>query len=127
LLMPFWKRWHLQLLQRRIAIWDGRISDTALDYSLRVYEFFMLVYLSGFVFMCLFLVSLLMGAGAYSYLFIVAGFAALIIFSRAGWHSAKIAGLDVVRSLGLPDSMWRHVKAKTPEQFDRWKATVKPD
>ena len=125
--MPFWKRWHLQLLQRRIAAWDGRISNTALDHSLRVYEFVFLMYVSGFLFILLFIFSLLMGAGAYSYLFIFAGYVALIVFGRAGWQSAKIAGLDIVRSLGLPDSMWRRAKAKTPEQFDRWRATVKPD
>jgi hypothetical protein len=118
------RRWHRQLLRRRIAVFAGRISDRALDHSLRVYEYVLAMYLLGLVCVVAFVSAELLGAGGYGYGFIAVGFAQAAVLGTLGMRGARIAGLDVARQLGLPDSMWWRVKAKTPQQYDRWRDSV---
>jgi hypothetical protein len=116
--------WHQQLLRRRIAVFAGRISDRALDHSLRVSEYLLAMYVFGFLCMCAFVSAELLGAGGYGYGFIAVGFAQAAVLGTLGMRSARIAGLDIARQLGLPEAMWWRVKAKTPQQYDRWRDSV---
>ena len=87
------RHWHQHLLRRRIAFFAGRISDRALDHSLRLSEYVLAMYLLGLVCAAVFVVAELLGAGGYGYAFIAVGFA-----------QAAVLGTLAMRSGGSPAS-----------------------
>lgn len=113
------------LLERRRALWRGRISDYASDESARSLALILLAYLLGIVGVIVFIVlaaSISGLAGGIALAAFVVGAAVILMFA---WAAAKRAALDVVSQYGLDESKWRQVKLKTPDQFDRWIASVR--
>jgi hypothetical protein len=112
-----------RLVDRRIQLWRGRISPFAAEKTLQSYEFLGLAYGSAIVCVALACVCILANQDAVSTALFILAFILVATFLSLAMRLARRAGMDIARQYGLPDSAWRSVKVKTPEQFDRWLST----
>jgi hypothetical protein len=114
---------HGRLVSRVSRHWAGRISDVAANDLMKMYESMFLAYLSVILLLTAFMVSVSCGWPLLGYGFIAAAFVSGGCLFAYAWTSGRAAGIDIAREYGLPESMWRKIKVKTPERFDQWLAT----
>jgi ABC-type microcin C transport system permease subunit YejB len=112
---------HRRLLAKRIQLWQGRISDHAVEQALVMYEMMLLAYLSAISCMILAGISSSAGVGKpVTATFVVLTFAIPAVLFAIALRCALAAGRDVVQRYGLPASSDRKARLKSPREFDRW-------
>lgn len=109
-----------RLIESRVAMWNGRISDYAATKTLQMYEFMMLGYLNVILCVVVACVCVLADADAASVVFFVLAVLCGAVFLSLALRAGRAGAMDIARQYGLPDGAWRRMKIKTPEQFDRW-------
>ncbi|MDQ1739625.1 MAG: hypothetical protein QOE53_1277 [Pseudonocardiales bacterium] len=115
---------HRRLLARRIQLWQGRISDRAVEQALVMYEMILFAFLSAISCLVLAGVSSAANVGTpVTAAFLVLTFAIPAVLFGVAIRSARIAGREVAQSYGLPPSAGRKARLKSPAEFDRWIAT----
>jgi hypothetical protein len=114
---------HHRLVARRITAWQGRISDEAADYSLRMYELIFVAYLIGIASAVLFVVLIAAGLPVVAIAFVIAGLASGGALFGLATHFGRAAGHEIARQYGLPPGSWRRMTFKTPREFDQWLAS----
>jgi hypothetical protein len=115
---------HKRLLAKRIQLWQGRISDRAVERALVMYELILLAYLATISCIILAFLSSTAGAGKpVTATFVVLTFAIPALLFAISISCARAAGRDVAQSYGLSRSAGRKARLKSPAEFDRWIAT----
>lgn len=109
-----------RLIQRRVALWNGRISEFAAAKTLQMYEFMVLAYLSVILCVAVACVCILASADTASAAFFLVALICGVLFISLALRAGRAGARDITRQYGLPPGAWRRVKLKTPEQFDRW-------
>lgn len=120
----------IQDTQRRLVVrhqifWGNRISENAADKSLRLYEYMFAGYVQITLFLILSIALMKFGPSSLAYASIGIGVVSGVCFFLIALHYGKQAGVDIARSHGFPDRVWRRVMVKTPAQFDGWLAKEK--
>lgn len=120
------RRVHARLLQKRISVWGGEISDRAADLSLQFYELCLAAYLIAISGVVCYLILASAGLG-------LAGGIALGIFTLLAFLSFAVAtqrgrqaGHQIAQQYGLAPKSWTSMKLKTPGQFEAWLAKQRP-
>jgi hypothetical protein len=112
---------HRRLLAKRIQLWQGRISDHAVERALVMYEMILLAYVAAISCIILAFISSTAGAGKpVTAIFVVLTFAIPALLFAVAISCARAAGRDVALSYGLPRSAGRKARLKSPAEFDRW-------
>jgi hypothetical protein len=112
---------HKRLLAKRIQLWQGRISDYAVERALVMYEMILLAYLSAISCIILAFISSTARLGKpVTVTFVVLTFAIPAVLFGVAIRCARAAGRDVVQRYGLPPSAGRKARLKSPAEFDRW-------
>ncbi|MEO6702478.1 MAG: hypothetical protein ABI140_14845 [Jatrophihabitantaceae bacterium] len=109
-----------RLVERRVALWQGRISAAAARQTLLAYELIFLSYLAAIVLIVMYVISDLIDWRWPARVLLLLTFAVPALCLALALRSARTAGLAICRQYGLPAKAWRRVKAKTPKQFDQW-------
>jgi hypothetical protein len=109
---------HQRQLARRKAAWGDRMSDYALDKSLRRIEYQLLA--SGQAIVCfgVFVVLIQLGLDPVGYTLMALSVVMGLTLMWAANRCAKQAGLDIARANGLPDRAWGCATVLRPTQFD---------
>jgi len=109
---------HQRQLARREAAWGDRMSDYALDKSLRRIEYQLLA--SGQAIVCfgVFVVLIQLGLDPVGYTLMALSVVMGLTLMWAANRCAKQAGLDIARANGLPDRAWGCATVLRPTQFD---------
>lgn len=108
------------MLIRRREMFGSRISESALELSMRMYVYMLLGQLIT-------LLAVIMAIIASTTFNSVTGFTVFIIglacsttiFIRA-LAAGKAAGIDIAHQYGLPVKAWKSIHIKTPADFDTW-------
>ena len=109
---------HQRQLARRKAAWGDRMSNYALDKSLRRIEYQLLA--SGQAIVCfgVFVVLIQLGLDPVGYTLMALSVVMGLTLMWAANRCAKQAGLDIARANGLPDRAWGCATVLRPTQFD---------
>ena len=116
---------HQRQLAGRKAAWGDRMSDYALDKSLRWIEYRVLAFRQAIVCFGVFVVLIQLGLDPVGYTLMALSVVVGLALYVAAFRCAKRAGLDIARANGLPDRAWNRAMAITPTQFDAWLAKEK--
>lgn len=115
-------RHHQRALRSRLAAWDGRISNRALDLSLRYYELRVVAYAWAIVCVVLLVPFAIANVVIAPYICLVVGIAGGWAALYLGMKYLRDAISEVRHQYGLTWQASQTMRLITPEQFDRWLA-----
>lgn len=118
---------HQRLVARRLRFMDGRVSEYAADRQLRSLECGLAAYLGAIVLSAADVVCSVLSHGVAALVLVAVALTWDVACWVAFYRYGRAAALDIVRSQGLPDHLWRKVRANTPKRFDDWLSGVREE
>lgn len=118
------KELHQRWLARRIVDWQGRISDYAVDQSLRFYELTFLAFLTALVSVILGTILGLSNIEPFASICWVSAFVTPAICLGAAYRHARAATRDIGQQYGFDRRMAAKARIKNRTEFEHWLARI---